>query len=73
MIYLKANPHCCEEASMLSVGLYVPCNQPATRMVKNRDPKEYRMCDACAYHNVRNRGAEDTGPYFSEERQDVSI
>ena len=47
----------CEEASMLSVRMYIPCGKPATFLVKNRDPKPYFMCEACADHNVRNRGA----------------
>lgn len=30
-------------------------------MVKNRDPNPYRMCEPCAEHNVRNRGAQIIG------------
>lgn len=33
-------------------------------MVKNNDSQSpYRMCGGCADHNVKNRGAEDVGPY----------
>ena len=47
----------CEEASMFSSNRYIPCGLPAVALVKNRDPKPYFMCEGCAYHNVRNRGA----------------
>ena len=47
----------CEEASPLSVRTFIPCGKPATFLVKNRDPKPYFMCEACADHNVKNRGA----------------
>ncbi len=59
---LKALPRGCEEASSLSAERYIPCNAPATRLIRNRDGV-YRMCDACANHNVRNRGATDEGPF----------
>lgn len=59
----EAKPGGCEEASPMSHQFYIPCNQPATRMVKTRDPNPYRMCDMCADHNVRNRGAKDIGPF----------
>jgi len=65
---LKASEHCCEEASPLSGSAYIPCNAPAVFMVKNRDPQPYRMCQACADHNVRNRGAKIIGPYKAEAR-----
>lgn len=68
MIELKAKPHCCEEASLLSpqFPFYVPCNEPAVRVVgwKGRSDSPIRMCAACACHNVRNRGGEDHGPYL---------
>lgn len=32
-------------------------------MIKGRDEATYRMCGGCADHNVKNRGAEDMGPY----------
>ena len=64
---LKAKPGCCEEASMLSHQFYIPCNRPAVRMIKNKDPQSpYRMCEMCADHNVKNRGATDVGPFVSE-------
>jgi hypothetical protein len=47
----------CEEASHLSHKFYIPCGRPAEYIVKNRDPRPYAMCEACADHNVRNRGA----------------
>ena len=47
----------CEEASIFSRERYIPCGQPAVALVKNRDPKPYFMCEGCADHNVRNRGA----------------
>jgi hypothetical protein len=57
---LKANPNCCEEASTLSMGGYIPCNQPAQFVVgwKGRSDKPIRMCAGCTDHNVRNRGGE---------------
>jgi hypothetical protein len=66
-VELRAKPGGCEEASPMSHHFYIPCNRPATRMIKNRDPQSpYRMCDICADHNVRNRGAEDVGPFKEE-------
>jgi len=54
---LKAGEGCCEEASNWSVSYYIPCNAPATKMVYSpRDKRAYRMCDACAHHNIKNRG-----------------
>lgn len=47
----------CEEASVMSMKFYIPCGKPAVALVKNRDPKPYYMCEGCADHNVRNRGA----------------
>ena len=60
---LKAGPGRCEEASPLSHGAYIPCNAPATVMVKHRGRAEgpYRMCPECASHNVKNRNAEIVG------------
>lgn len=59
---LKAGPGRCEEASPRSHSFYIPCDRIAYWMVKTRDPKPYRMCAACADHNVKNRGAEIVGP-----------
>jgi len=69
MAELKAGPGRCEEASTLSREFYVPCNAPATLLVKNRDPRPYRMCAACADHNVHNRGARVVRPLTEEERR----
>ena len=60
---LKAKPGCCEEASTLSHNFYIPCNAPATQLIKTSDPQPYRMCEPCASHNARNRGAHSLGPY----------
>lgn len=30
---------------------------PATRLIDNGDRQPYWMCDDCAEHNIRNRGA----------------
>lgn len=57
MVEYKARDGCCEEASLLSRQFYIPCNKPARYIVRNRDPQPYRMCEICADHNVRNRGA----------------
>ena len=64
---IKAKEHCCEEASPLSTNGYIPCNRPATRLVAHGDEGPYRMCDACADHNLKNRGAEDRGPYVARK------
>jgi hypothetical protein len=55
---LKANPHCCEEASLSSHAFYIPCNAPAVNIVGwiGRDDKPIRMCQHCSNHNVSNRG-----------------
>lgn len=53
---LKAAEGRCEEASLMSREFYIPCNQPATTFVyHSRDKRSYRMCDACAWHNIKNR------------------
>lgn len=49
----------CEEASSMSRNFYISCSAPSTMAVYHKkDDTTYRMCDACAYHNVRNRGGE---------------
>lgn len=57
---LVANPGACEEASTLSRERYIPCNAPATMLVKHRGRAEgpYRMCEECGTHNIQNRNAE---------------
>lgn len=54
---LKAQPHCCEEASFISSVSYIPCNKPATNIVgwKGRSDAPIRMCEMCTHHNVNNR------------------
>ena len=56
---LQANPNCCEECA-LGVSTYIPCNKPAAYIVgwKGRSDPPIRMCEACADHNVKNRGGE---------------
>ena len=53
----------------MSHMFYIPCNEPAESIVMFVDRKEgpYRMCGACARHNVNNRGATLMGPYAAEE------
>lgn len=62
---LKAKVNCCEEASPASGEHYIPCNAPATRLIGWPERKEgpYRMCEMCADHSIRNRGATDQGPF----------
>jgi hypothetical protein len=46
----------CEEASMLSRESYIPCGQPAKKVLHSpRDGRDYNMCEPCADHN-RGRG-----------------
>ena len=48
----------CQEASMFAAsigmeGKYVPCFQPATKLMHcSRDKRDYRMCEMCADHNL---------------------
>jgi hypothetical protein len=47
----------CEEASSLSVTMYMPCGRPAIAIIwQNKDRRAYTMCDGCADHNLTNRG-----------------
>lgn len=57
-----AKAGCCQECVM-GIPFYAPCNEPATKMIgwPRRTEGPYRMCDACADHNVRNRGAQEMG------------
>lgn len=59
----EAKPNGCQEASELSHSFYIPCNRPATRIIKTSDATPYRMCNMCAEHNIKNRGAKDLGPF----------
>jgi hypothetical protein len=64
MVDLKAKPGMCEEASPMSHNFYIPCNRPAVRMIGFKSGEgPYRMCEACAYHNVKNRNAIDMGEF----------
>ena len=67
---LKAAAGRCEEASTLSGEKYIPCNAPATVLVKHKGRTEgpYRMCPECASHNVHNRNAEIVRELTAEER-----
>lgn len=65
---LKASPNGCEEASQASVQSYIPCNQPAVALIwSERDQRTYRMCAACADHNVRNRGMTHVGDFHARK------
>jgi hypothetical protein len=58
----KAQDGGCEEASIFSREVYIPCNQPATKVMRSeRDKRDYRMCDMCADHNLR-RGMVEIKP-----------
>jgi hypothetical protein len=63
----------CQEASMFSGNMYVPCGQPASTIVYHeRDRRGYYMCSGCADHNVRNRGGKWVGgDKLSEYLRDV--
>lgn len=55
-------PLTCREASPASREAYIPCGRPAARFVlSERGKRVYPMCQPCADHNVRNRGALDIG------------
>lgn len=62
---LKANAHCCEEASLNSSQFYIPCNKPAVSVVgwRGHNDNPIRMCAFCADHNVSNRGGYIVEPY----------
>lgn len=48
----------CQEASSMSATRYIPCGDDATKLVlSDRGTRLYFMCEPCADHNVRNRGA----------------
>lgn len=52
----KAKSGCCEEASIFSREFYIPCNITATKLVySDRDKINYRMCEPCSSHNIKNR------------------
>lgn len=67
-VEMKAIVNGCEEASPASRYHYIPCNVPAERNIYHpREKRTYRMCAACARHNVKNRGAIDKGPFHPPE------
>jgi hypothetical protein len=69
---LKAKPGCCEEADFAFANLtggYIPCDKPATRLIRARED-DYRMCDSCAHHAVKNRGMVDLGAYNEKQQAD---
>lgn len=70
---LEAKPNGCQEAKMGMGDGYIPCNRPATRLIKHRDEGPYRMCDMCADHNVRNRGGTDVGPFTPTDEEPAPV
>ncbi len=48
----------CQEASPRSGEIFIACGRPGAKVVfHQRDGRNvYVMCDACAYHNLKNRG-----------------
>lgn len=47
----------CQEASIYSVGFYIPCGAAAVAVVRHeKDRRSYYMCPPCTDHNVKNRG-----------------
>jgi hypothetical protein len=63
-------PLTCQEAhDFLSSQRYWPCGQPATASVySERDGRAYNMCEAHAYHSVKNRGRAQQGPATPENK-----
>ena len=50
----------CQEARTgLAFNWYIPCRKPATKLIgwPDRGEGPYDMCEMCADHNLRNRGA----------------
>lgn len=62
---IEAKPGGCQESNYLFPGF--PCNNPAVRMVGWTGEGPYRMCEACADHSIKNRGAKDLGPFEAEQ------
>lgn len=62
---MTAGPGRCEEASTLSHLVYIPCNVWATTLVDNGDTRPYRMCPACASHNLSNRRGKEIHTFIS--------
>lgn len=61
MMYAKRGG--CEEAHHTSHMFYIPCNAPATYVIIQRDGNHVAMCDACSFHNIKNRRAKASYPY----------
>ena len=64
---IKVKPDSCEESNYFYPEL--PCNKPAVRMIgwPDREEGPYRMCEACADHSIKNRGAVDFGPFEGKQ------
>lgn len=67
---IEAKPGTCEEASPFAPpGCYLPCGKDAVKRVHHpRDQRTYNMCEACADHNIKNRGAVDHGAMSAIEK-----
>lgn len=64
---LKAKPGGCQETMALTGLLYVACNRPAVSIVATPAGREqYRMCEMCADHSLRNRGFTLVGPFKAD-------
>jgi hypothetical protein len=59
----------CQEASPMSRDQYVHCGALATCVVDNGDERPHWMCEGCADHNVKNRGAVRWQPYLFKCRR----
>jgi hypothetical protein len=56
--HLNKSPIHCQEAAPISSERYVACGNVTKKLVlSERGTRLYFMCDGCADHNVRNRGA----------------
>lgn len=38
--------------------------KPGAQLVEHKGEGIYRMCEMCAFHNVKNRRAVERGPYI---------
>lgn len=58
----------CQEASIHSRETFIACARPGAQFVfHEKDRRVYVMCEACAYHNLKNRGGIELVP---KEEQD---
>jgi hypothetical protein len=54
---VSPSPTCEETYTMTGDGRFVTCGKPAAKSVYHkRADKSYAMCQACAHHNINNRG-----------------